>query len=142
MRVARASGTTRAVDGPGRQIMERYELVELVGRGGMASVWRARLRGAAEFETTVAFKRMLPALATDPQLVTMFVEEGKIAALLSHPNVVRVLDLGVDTDGFFLVMEWVEGMDLARFVQTYVAEEKLPPWHLVTQIAIESDVKG
>lgn len=126
------------MDAPGRQIMERYELVELVGRGGMASVWRARLYGAAQFETTVAFKRMLPALATDPQLVTMFVEEGKIAALLSHPNVVRVLDLGVDSDGFFLVMEWVEGMDLARFVQSYVAEDKLPPWHLVTQIGIDA----
>lgn len=126
------------MDAPGRRVKDRYELVELVGRGGMASVWRARLRGAAEFETTVAFKRMLPALATDPHLVTMFVEEGKIAALLSHPNVVRVLDLGVDDDGFFLVMEWVEGVDLSRFVESYAAEGRLLPWTFAAQIGIEA----
>lgn len=119
-------------------MLDRYELLELVGRGGMASVWRARLRGAAAFETTVAVKRMLPALATDPHLVTMFVEEGKIAALLSHPNIVRVLDLGVDESGFFLVMDWVDGMDLARFVQSYVLDGRLVPWHLAVQVAIDA----
>ena len=104
------------MDKPGTMIADRYELTELAGSGGMATVWRARQRGAAAFETTVAVKRMLPALAEDPALVTMFVEEAKIAALLSHPNVTRVFDLGVDRSGFYLVMEWVEGMDLGHAV--------------------------
>jgi serine/threonine protein kinase len=126
------------MDTPGTLIAGRYELLEVAGRGGMATVWRAALRGAASFETTVAVKRMLPALAEDPHLVTMFVEEAKIAAGLTHPNVTRVYDLGVDADGFYLVMEWVDGIDLSRFVRSYREHNELPPWSLVVQVVIDA----
>jgi serine/threonine-protein kinase len=126
------------MDTPGTLIAGRYELLEVAGRGGMATVWRAVARGAASFETSVAVKRMLPNLAEDPHLVTMFVEEAKIAATLTHPNVTRVYDLGVDADGFYLVMEWVDGIDLSRFVRSYREHGELPPWSLVVQIAIDA----
>ena len=126
------------MDAPGTLLAGRYELRSLAGRGGMATVWRGLLRGAAQFETEVAVKRMLPSLADDPSLVTMFVEEAKIAATLTHPNVTRVFDLGVDEGGFYLVMEWVEGIDFSRFVRAYVEGGELPPWSIVLQVVIDA----
>lgn len=126
------------MDAPGNLLAGRYELRTLAGRGGMATVWRGVLRGAAHFETEVAVKRMLPSLADDPALVTMFVEEAKIAALLTHPNITRVFDLGIDESGFYLVMEWVEGIDFSRFVRAYVESGELPPWSLVLQVVIDA----
>ncbi len=126
------------MDTTGSLIADRYELLEVLGRGGMATVWRASARGAADFAATVALKRMLPSLSEDPHLVTMFVEEAKIAATLTHPNVTRVFDLGIDPDGFYLVMEWVDGLDLARFVRSYSEQRELPPWSLVVQVAIDA----
>lgn len=127
-----------AMDAPGTLLAGRYELRTLAGRGGMATVWRGVLRGAAHFETEVAVKRMLPSLASDPSLVTMFVEEAKIAATLTHPNVTRVFDLGVDGGGFYLVMEWVEGIDFSRFVRSHVEAGELPPWSIVLQVVIDA----
>jgi serine/threonine-protein kinase len=126
------------MDAPGKILAGRYELRELAGRGGMATVWRATQKGAAYFETEVAVKRMLPVLADDPSLVTMFVEEAKIAALLTHPNITRVLDLGVDEGGFYLVMEWVEGIDFARLVTSYAHARELPPWSIAVQVVIDA----
>jgi serine/threonine protein kinase len=126
------------MDAPGTLLAGRYELRSLAGRGGMATVWRGVLRGAAAFETEVAVKRMLPSMADDPSLVTMFVEEAKIAALLTHPNITRVFDLGVDKGGFYLVMEWVEGIDFSRFVRSYVEAGELPPWSIVLQVVIDA----
>ncbi len=126
------------MDAPGTLLAGRYELRSLAGRGGMATVWRGVLKGAAQFETEVAIKRMLPTLADDPALVTMFVEEAKIAAILAHPNITRVLDLGVDEGGFYLVMEWVEGIDFSRFVRSYVEVNELPPWSIVLQVVIDA----
>lgn len=126
------------MDAPGTVLAGRYELRSLAGRGGMATVWRGVLRGAAQFETEVAVKRMLASMADDPSLVTMFVEEAKIASLLAHPNITRVFDLGVDQGGFFLVMEWVEGIDFSRFVRSYVDAGELPPWSIVLQVAIDA----
>jgi serine/threonine-protein kinase len=126
------------MDAPGTVLAGRYELRSLAGRGGMATVWRGVLRGAAQFETEVAVKRMLPSMADDPALVTMFVEEAKIAALLTHPNITRVFDLGVDPGGFYLVMEWIEGIDFSRFVRSYVEAGELPPWSIVLQVVIDA----
>lgn len=126
------------MDAPGTLLAGRYELRTLAGRGGMATVWRGVLRGAAQFETEVAIKRMLPSLADDPALVTMFVEEAKIASLLAHPNITRVFDLGVDEGGFFLVMEWVEGIDFSRFVRAYLEAGELPPWSIALQVVIDA----
>jgi serine/threonine-protein kinase len=134
----RAMNAAAGMDSSGQVLAGRYELRSLAGRGGMATVWRGVLKGAAQFETEVAVKRMLPAMADDPALVTMFVEEAKIAALLTHPNITRVFDLGVDQGGFYLVMEWVEGIDFSRFVRSYVEIGELPPWSIVLQVVIDA----
>lgn len=86
--------------------LDRYELIDVIGRGGMATVWRARDR---RLDRLVAVKR--PAPDSDPR---RFEEEGRLAAGVVHPNVVRIYDVGSDGDGPYLVMELVDGPSVAE----------------------------
>jgi len=124
-------------DTPGRVVGDRYTLLEVAGRGGMATVWRALMRGAAGFERQVALKRIHPELAMDREFVRMFAEEARLGSQILHPNVVQVLDFGVDELGHYLVLEWVDGIDLERWVRTHTAAAEGTPWHLVAGITIE-----
>jgi serine/threonine-protein kinase len=126
------------MDQAGRVIQGRYQLVEQAGEGGMAVVWRAVSRGAAGFSRPIAFKRILRQLASDPQFVKMFIEEARVGSQLQHPNIVQIEDFGRDEGGdYFLVSEWVEGIDLRRFLFAHAASESRPQWPLIAAIAIE-----
>ena len=82
-------------DAPGRLIGGRYELVEVLGRGGMASVWRAMQRGAVALRATGRGEtRASRRLAGSPEALAMFAEEARVGALLQHPNIVALLDYG------------------------------------------------
>jgi eukaryotic-like serine/threonine-protein kinase len=83
----------------------------------MADVYRARREGAAGFERTVVVKKILSAHNEDPQFVEMFINEAKIAARLTHPNIVQVYELGEADGEFFIVMEYVKGKDLLRLLR-------------------------
>lgn len=99
----------------------RYQILETLGRGGMATVHRAR---DTQLQRDVALKVMRPDLAEDPIFEARFVNEARNAASISHPNVVTVLDFGTDGPGPYLVMELVDGGDLARVL---AADGPLPP---------------
>jgi eukaryotic-like serine/threonine-protein kinase len=96
----------------------QYTLTARLGRGGMADVYRARREGAAGFERTVVVKKILSSHNEDPQFVDMFINEAKIAARLTHPNIVQVYELGEQDSEFFIVMEYVKGKDLLRLLRT------------------------
>jgi predicted Ser/Thr protein kinase/tetratricopeptide (TPR) repeat protein len=98
----------------------RHEIVELVGRGGMGVVYRARQTG---LDRVVALKVISPRLAADRGFVDRFEREAKTLARLSHPNIVAVYDCGVEGGTPYLVMEYVEGVSLRRLL----AERRLPP---------------
>ncbi len=115
----------------------RYELLELAGEGGMAQIWRARLHGAAGFTRPVAIKRILPEQTSD-ETVAWFIEEARVVSLLFHPNIVQILDFGTDAGGHFMVMEWVEGLDLREYVLSFVRQGQRSPWPLVSAVVIES----
>ncbi len=83
----------------------------------MASVHRAKTQGVEGFETTVALKRILPHLAEDRAFVRSFVREAKLAALLHHPNVVRIHDFGKIDDVYFLAMEYIQGHTLLQVLR-------------------------
>jgi hypothetical protein len=89
-----------------------YVLLERIGMGGMAEVFRAANRGVEGFERPVAIKRILPNLAADEDFVKMFVDEAKIAVQLQHPNIVEIFDLARADDDLFIAMEYVHGKDL------------------------------
>jgi serine/threonine protein kinase/tetratricopeptide (TPR) repeat protein len=91
-------------------------LLEKIGQGGMAEVFRAKSFGVEGFEKVLVIKRILPQLAREPKFVEMFVREAKLAVRLSHANVVQVFDLGRVADSLFIAMEYVHGLDLATML--------------------------
>lgn len=91
-------------------IQDRYELVEQVGAGGMATVWKAR---DVVLGRMVAIKRLSPHLRSDRSAITAFAKEARAAARLSHSGIVTVYDTGSDDDGPYIVLELIEGKSLA-----------------------------
>ena len=104
----------------GELIAGRYELEELVGRGGMSSVYRARDR---LLERRVAIKILHEHYASDEDYVERFLREARAAAKLSHPNIVTVIDRGQAEGRQFIVFEYVDGRNLKQLVQQ---EGRLP----------------
>src|SRR5690606_12522206 len=99
-------------------IRARYQLGDRIGAGGMAEVFRGTMIGEEGIARPVAVKRILPGFST-PEFASMFVQEAQLASLLSHPNIVPILDFDRDPDGrMLLVMEYVEGLDLASLAET------------------------
>lgn len=92
----------------------RYALLERLGVGGMAEVYLATQDGAVGFQKKVVVKRILPHLAADPQFVEMFAREAKVAARLSHANVVQIFELGEGGGELFIAMEYIDGLTLHR----------------------------
>ena len=117
----------------------KYELLERIGDGGMAEVFRARFAGVAGFSKTVVIKRMLPHLAHKPQFVDMFVGEASLAAQVQHRNVVQVFELAqLDSGEYFIVMELVDGVDLRRLLKSAARRKlRVPAWfsvHVVIEV--------
>ncbi len=93
---------------------------------------------AQGFRRPVAVKRIEPMLRGSPEVVAMFVEEARVGSLLRHPNIVTVLDFGVDESGdYYLVTELVEGLHLGNWVNAHVAARIETPWALVAAIGME-----
>lgn len=104
----------------------------------MAQVYAAVTHGAAGFARQVAVKRIHDHLSGNQEFVAMFVEEARVTAALAHPNIVQIHDFDRDSSGaYFLVMEWVEGLNLLDWCETYREHGEHTPWHLVAAIGIE-----
>ncbi|AGC47857.1 putative serine/threonine protein kinase [Myxococcus stipitatus DSM 14675] len=87
----------------------RYELLRKIAIGGMGAVYLARQKGPVGFQKLLVVKRLLPHLSEDDEFIEMFLDEGRIAAHLNHPNIAQIYDLG-DVDGqYFIAMEYVHG---------------------------------
>jgi eukaryotic-like serine/threonine-protein kinase len=91
----------------------KYEIVQLLGRGGMAEVYKARAVEGPRKHQLVALKRLTPRLASDPEAVDLFCGEADVSAMLKHPNIVEVFEAGVVGEIYYLAMEYVDGRDLA-----------------------------
>jgi serine/threonine protein kinase len=112
--------------------LERYELLEKVGEGGMASVYKARHRPTG---TIVAVKILAPEVARKPVLLKRFEQEFRAAGRLDHPNIVRSLDFDYHQGGPFLVMEYVEGESLGQRVEREGRFSEAEAVHMISQIA-------
>ena len=121
-------------DGTSPRSVGRYLLFGEIAAGGMATVHLGRLGGPAGFARTVAIKRLHPQFAKDPDFVSMFLDEARLAARIRHPNVVPTLDV-VSADGeIFLVMEYVQGASLSKLLRAAVAEGAPPEAWIVATI--------
>ncbi len=106
----------------------RYQLLGELGRGGMAVVYAGLVHGEAGFRKPVVVKRIHPHLTRDERFVRMLIREAKLTVLLDHPNVAQVLELGREGDDYFIVLERIDGADLARLLAAARrAEVRIPP---------------
>jgi serine/threonine protein kinase len=110
----------------------KYEIVEFLGKGGMAEVYKAKLHGIGGFEKVLVIKKILPQLARSDNFIKMFFDEAKITVALQHPNIVQVFDLGEIDGTFFMSMEYVEGTNLNTLMGRCMKKKtKLPFKHLI-----------
>ena len=93
----------------GRSLGGRYKIEELLGEGGMSSVYKAT---DPNLRRTVAVKLIHPHLSKDPEFVSRFEEEAAAVARLKHPNVIQVFDFDHDADTYYMVLEYVPGETL------------------------------
>jgi serine/threonine protein kinase len=116
----------------------KYTLFELIGRGGMAEVYKARIQGPQGFERTFVVKRILPHLSSDPTFIKMFVEEAKLSARLAHPNIVHIFELGAVEGEYFISMEYIRGHDLSETMRAIWKTLGPPRPELVAYIGREA----
>jgi len=102
-----------------------YFLLEKIAVGGMAELFKAQQRGVQGFQKIVAIKRILPHFSDNEDFVTMFIDEAKLAAQLTHPNIVQIFDLGKAGSSYYIAMEYVNGRDLRTLLKK-VREHGLP----------------
>jgi len=116
----------------------RYQLLERVGKGGMAEVFRAVARGMEGFERVFVVKRIRPDRSDSPKFVHMFCEEARISALLNHPNIVQVYDFGNIDGAYFMAMEHLVGKDLSTVMRVVRARGGAVPPSLAAYVAREA----
>jgi hypothetical protein len=106
----------------------KYQLLKRIAGGGMGEVFLARQAGIQGFEKLLVIKTLLPHLGQDPQFVEMFLDEARLAARLSHPNLISIFDLGEVEGIFYIAMDYVHGEDLKRmWKQAYREGVTIPP---------------
>ena len=91
------------------ELVGHYEIVKPIASGGMGEVFLARQRGPVDFSRLVVLKKLHPRLTADPHFVTMFLNEARIAANLTHPNIIHIYELFQEGPGFVIAMEYVRG---------------------------------
>lgn len=99
----------------GKKLANRYQILEKIGGGGMAIVYKAR---CTLLNRIVAVKVLRPQFVHDEEFVRKFRREAQASASLSHPNIVGVYDVGQEKSDYFIVMEYVDGMTLKEYIQS------------------------
>jgi serine/threonine protein kinase len=107
-------------------VLGRYRIVQHLFQGGMGVVYLGRVEGAAGFAKPVIIKRIIPGTENADQSTGPFIREAQILSHLQHPGIVGVLDFGREADGYVMVLEYVHGYDLARWLRyLHVKSERL-----------------
>jgi serine/threonine protein kinase len=106
----------------------RYRLLQRIGAGGMAEIFRAVARGAQGFERTVAIKRIRPEVVEHTDMGRLFADEARVSALLDHPNIVQVYDFGAVDGTYYITMEYLKGRNLEQVLSALrLRNQRLAP---------------
>jgi TonB family protein len=116
----------------------QYVLLEKIATGGMAEVWKARMRGVEGFQKIVAIKKILPHLSDNQEFIGMFVDEAKLAAQLNHNNIIHIYDLGKIQSSYYIAMEFVDGYDLKTILKR--AQNRDQPLSIELSLFIASKI--
>jgi serine/threonine-protein kinase len=109
----------------------RYRLLHKIAAGGMGEIFLARLEGEGGFEKLLTIKRLLPELVASPEFVTMFLNEARLAAQLSHSNICDIYELGQVDDRYFIAMPYLQGVPMSRVATNRVGDSELDHVRLV-----------
>jgi eukaryotic-like serine/threonine-protein kinase len=115
----------------------RYILLNHLGRGGMADIFRGVALGVGGFAKPVVVKRVLPEATQQESAVKMFIEEARLSALLQHMNIAQIFDFGEHHGEYFLAMEFIHGRDLHDVLRRLAARGQGIPVHLAVSITME-----
>jgi serine/threonine-protein kinase len=115
----------------------RYTLLERLAVGGMAEVFRAKISSSHGFEKVLVIKRILPHLAADETFVSMFIDEAKLTAQLTHPKIVQILDFGDVGGQYFIALEYIDGSDALGVLRTSAQRRLYIPRHIAVFIICE-----
>lgn len=116
----------------------QYVLLEKIATGGMAEVWKARMRGVEGFQKIVAIKKILPHLSDNQDFIEMFVDEAKLAAQLNHNNIIHIYDLGKIQNSYYIAMEYIDGYDLKNILSK--AQERDQPLSVEIAVFVASKI--
>jgi serine/threonine protein kinase len=103
----------------------------------MATVFLGRISGAGGFQRFVGIKRLHPHLAREPEFIEMFLEEARLAARIHHPNVVPILEIGTSDQGYYIVMEYVEGDTFANLIARTAQSGRRMPVRIALRILVD-----
>ncbi len=106
---------------------QKYKILDKLDAGGMAEVFVAESESMKGFKKRVAIKRILPHLTKNQKFVQMFLDEAKLCLQLEHANIVNVFDIGKADASFFIVMEYVEGVNMKKIIESYRRAGKMIP---------------
>jgi eukaryotic-like serine/threonine-protein kinase len=115
----------------------RYRLLERLAIGGMAEVFRAKITSSHGFEKVLVIKRILSHLAADATFVSMFIDEAKLTAQLTHPKIVQILDFGDVGGQYFIALEFIDGFDALGLLRTCAQRRVHIPRHVAVFIINE-----
>lgn len=140
-RELQATPSSQSEEGGGRSPSAtrygRFVLMERIGHGGMAEVFRAVPEGLSDWRRMFAIKRLRPEKAQSPALVKMFSEEARLATMLSHPNIVETYDFSHQDGTYYLTMEHLDGKDLSAMMRMLRRRRRALPPHLAAYVAVE-----
>ena len=97
---------------------QKYRVIKRLEAGGMAEVYLGEAVSVQGFRKKVAIKRVLPHLAQNQSFIEMFLDEARLSARLNHANIVSVFDISKREDTYFLIMEFVDGVNLKRILES------------------------
>ena len=115
----------------GKMLDNRYEILELIGRGGMANVYKAKCH---RLDRLVAVKILHSDLAQNADFRRRFMDESRAVAQLSHPNIVSVYDVSCSDDVDYIVMELIDGVTLKQYMERRGQMDWREALHFITQI--------
>lgn len=117
---------------------QRYVVIDRLEAGGMAEVFRGESQSVQGFKKQVAIKRVLPHLAQNPNFISMFLDEARLGARLTHANIVSVFDIGAADNTYFIVMEFIDGSNLKSMIEGLRKQGRRFPMNAAIYVCIEA----
>lgn len=112
----------------------QYLLLEKIATGGMAELFKAKRKGVEGFEKILAIKKILPHMSDNEEFITMFIDEAKLAAQLTHHNICQIFDLGKIESSYYIAMEYIHGKDLRAVLKAARSKDRPVPVELAILI--------